>query len=219
MSFAIFGGQNVTRLELYTPSSGQWWADIKTDSDAVLLLGTAPDITIGEATWSGGEIIAGGVGEGQATGSYRIVGGAKWSVSPGPRSYRSAAGVRLRTVLEDIARDCGVSVASLTLPADRAIGTWWTRTGALPGASLLSMLAPGWYVDRDGKTVLRARSGGTVVEPDARISARDLADGWRLVSTLRPELFAPGLTFDGDVIASARIVVSSDGACTVEIRA
>lgn len=220
MSF--LGSKRILRVTLEMPRYGGAWAKIATEAGAV---------AVGPATLTVGDLaLVGAVVDGQAgeDGPSAWVGiwrsGTAWdTVLPARPAYQNDAGVKLSTVLAQLAKDCG---AVIVQPTDRTLGAFWTRptrsasgkprTGADELAALIKgrFLEP-WWVDALGVTRFGTRTG-VAVTAAARVLDRDRTRGTREIGTESPAAFAPGGTFEGATIAhltvrehSAKITVET----------
>ncbi len=215
------GTQRIQRAELHYPRYGTAWARVSTVANAVPA-GTAT-LTIGDLVLAG-TVLPGRGGEDSPSSWTGIwVSGAGWdTVLPVRPPYQNDSGVRLKSVLSDLAVDCGVSV---TLPADAPMATHWLRAthtdngAARTGRDELAILMrrgyiPTWYVDPQGITRFATRASGAV-KATVRILSRDLARGRRTVGLESPAAFVPGGTFEGAIIE--RVVIREDaGKLTLE---
>lgn len=214
----LLGKQRLSRVELVWQRYGTSWARCSTELGAVPV-GPAV-LTIGDLILQGA-VVSGRCGEDAPSSWSGIwVTGAAWdTVLPVRVAYQSDDGVRLKTVLKDLAADCGN--APLVQPADAALGPFWTRpkrngdksrrTGRDELNALVSARAmPPWWIDAQGITQASVRSFGEVAAV-SRITARDLTIGMRRASVDSPASFVPGSTLESATIR--RVVVrESDGA-------
>ncbi len=196
MSLVRINGANAPKAEIYQPRYGSWWADVETDNDAVLSGDVT--LTIGDMTLAG-TIKEGGVSDG--TGRWHVRGGLAWDTVIAERPYQSDAnaGVRLRTVLTDAARDCGAFAAGVDLPTDTRVGSSYSRVAGSGRSTLDALLpygCPPWYVSTAGRTVF-ARRAATDITAVARVRRRNLAHGLRWVSVDEYAPWIPGGVFEG----------------------
>lgn len=92
--------------------------------------------------------------------SVRFVGGAAgWRKTIKARGYSHAAGVKLSTVLGDAARDAG---ETLTLDADRVVGTAWIRDEDVAEKTLHLLVPRRWWVNPAGVTVVGPRPSSLI---------------------------------------------------------
>ncbi len=218
---STLGVERIKRAELHYPRYGTAWARVSTVANAVPA-GPAT-LTIGDLALVG-TVLPGRGGEDSPSSWTGIwVNGAGWdTVLPARAPYQNDSGVRLKSVLSDLAVDCGVSV---TLPADVPMAAHWlraTHTGnGVPrtGRDELAILMrrgyiTTWYVNPQDVTVFAARTSGEV-KATVRILSRDLARGRRVVGLESPAAFVPGGTFESAIIE--RVVIHEDaGKLTLE---
>lgn len=186
MSLATLNDIGVQRGEVRIPLVGAWHADVLLD-EAADLAGRVT-LKLGDLELSG-TAFRGGTFKG--SGAYRVVAGADgWRKTLPPRAYRSDAGVRLSTILADVARESGESIA---LGVDRTVGTAFVRQSGPASRvfGLLGAVAPSWFVDAAGVTHAAARPVSTVRASFEVLGAEpDL--GQAIVATEAPSEFLPG---------------------------
>ncbi len=214
---STLGARNLQRVELHWPRYGTAWARVETIGGAVPA-GPAT-LTVADLALVG-TVLADRSGEnGPAAWVGIFVQGAGWdSVLPSTRPpYQVDAGVRLKSILTDLAIDCGN--LPIVLPPDASIGTHWCRarrsgndiprTGRDELATLIRRrhLAR-WWVDLLGVTRFSERTAPAVTAA-ARVIDRNLAVGRRTLGVESPLAFAPGGTFEGATIE--RLLVHEDG--------
>lgn len=209
------------RVRLEVPIYGSAWAHVETENGAV---------TTGPATLVVGDLaLVGAVVGGQAgengpsswAGIWRS--GTAWdTVLPARPAYQNDSGVRLLTVLNQLASDCG---AVIIPPTNATMGTFWTRasrsasgkrrTGRDELDALIKgrFLAP-WWPDPLGVTRFSPRAGIPVVAA-SRVTGRDLTRGSRTIGTESPLAFTPGNIFEGEII-NRLIVRETSAKITVE---
>ncbi len=159
-------------------------------------------------------------------------GGSDWDTYLGKvhASYQGDPGVKLSTVLRDLAADCGETLAAkgqLGAAVDVVIGPWWQRPIDVPGDptrryrgrdALAALRAGGyvgpWWIDGAGVTRFDARPVAVIPDAKARVLGRDLALGRRTIGTDVAPLFVPGAVFEGRKI---RAVVFSEDAGELRI--
>lgn len=197
MSLVTVGGVSCTTAEIHRPRYGSWRGVVDTDGDSTL--SGVVSLVIGDLTLSG--VIAGG-GVSGGVGRWEVRGSVAWDKVIASRPYQTdaAAGVRLRTILIDAARDCGAYDAGLTLPSDARAGSSFLRSEG-PARLLLatlraSGLCPPWYVDTNGGTVFAERSAGEVSSV-SRVKDRNLALGLRWIGVDEYAPWTPGALFEG----------------------
>ncbi len=207
--------QRIQRVTLEVPRYGCAWARVETQLGAV---------SPGAATLKVGDVeMIGAVDAGQSgdnspstwAGIWRN--GTAWDTVLPPRpAYQNDAGVKLLTVLNHLALDCG---AVIVAPANVTIGTFWTR--ATRGASgkprtgrdeldamVKGRLLSQWWVDPLDVTRFNVRSG-VAVTASAQVTGRDLTNGYRSIGTESPLAFMPGNIFENATIERVIIRESS----------
>ena len=217
------GKEKIRRAELHYPRHGTAWARIETVQNAVPAGPTT--LTLGDLSLVG-TVLAGPSGDNAPSSWVGIfVQGAGWDTAlPSTRPpYQNDAGVRLKSLLTDLAIDCGN--LPIVLPVDAAVGAHWCRSlrGAdrkqRTGRDELNLLVrrgylPAWWVDPLGVTRFTPRTSGPVVAT-ARVLNRDRTVGKRVLGLESPVAFVPGGTFESATIE--RVVVrEEDGELTLE---
>lgn len=209
MSF--LASQRIQKVALHVPP-GSAWADVETESGAVapgpatLMVGNVALI---------GTVLPGQSGEnGPSSWAGRWINGAAWlTVLPPRPPYQNDGGVRLSTVLDALAKDCGAVIVKPS--SDPFIGPFWTRAlvnadgSRRTGRDELAALVRGrfvepWWVDPLNVTHFGTRPGIPIVAAH-RILSRDLAHGLRTIGTESPLAFMPGNIVEGQTIARSII--------------
>lgn len=195
---STLAGLAVEQLELAIPSKGSWRAE------AILSASSAPT---GKVALVVGDLELAGTAERGgldfADHPHLVVTGAPgWErVLEQPLSYQSDAGVRLRTVLQDLA---SLADEPIEQPVDANIGPHFV---AVAGVSLRDVLAElrlrghleAWRVDADGVTRFGARAGADATEK-GRVLKRNAALGTRRVGPESVAAFMPGNLIEGETI-------------------
>ena len=209
---STIAGQPITRGEIRIFEQGDWFADISTNTDELLPVGSRVEI-ISETLVLSGAIVRGGITD--AVGRYQVAGRPEWGtelVSRPSAAYRSAGAVLLRTVLDDIAREAlGPNRKLLVVmpaipPNGDGIGGHYERVGTADDVRVLArdaleLLGVPWYVRADGITVFAERPTGDVsTSEQILVEYRNDAIGYRVVNCEDPGAFVPGLTFEGETI-------------------
>lgn len=156
MSFANVNGFSATRVELYVPGFGAWYAVV--DFEA------APDLS-GRVTLSLGDLQLVGTIDPRHSGSFaeqrrfRIVAGAGgWGTQIPAKAYHNDAGVRALTVAQDAAREAGETIGTFA-PSEERIGIDYVRQiGAASRGLERAIGAARWWVDYAGVTQVGDRS-------------------------------------------------------------
>ncbi len=201
--YAELAGQPVLEATVTIPVRGTWTADVvlakaveQTSTDGLLTL-TMADVTLKGTVVRGGDF--------QSSFRARMVGGyAKWRNTLGPKSYQNAAGLRLKPILTDLAREAGERI---NITDDRVIGTAFVRkTG--PATLTLDELYPDWWVDAEGVTQIRPRPTSTVTA-EFQVMGKQAENGRLEIDCESPAQFLPGASFAGPTIplTTANMVV------------
>lgn len=211
---STLAGQPIERVELAIPKLGSWRADV------VLVGGEAPtgkvQLVVGDLELAG-TAFEGGLDSADKP-HLVVVSAPGWELPlEEPLSYQGDAGVRLRTVLQDLATRAD---EQLEQPTDTSVGTHFealpSRSGDTRLRDVLAALrrvghVPGWRVDADGVTRFGERSGGDVTDR-GRILRRNAALGLRVVGleATAVSAFLPGAQIEGAPID--RVVVRETSA-------
>ncbi len=154
-----------------------------------------------------------------------VAGGHGWGTEmPYAGKYASDAGVRLATVLNDVAKIAGELYVA---PNDVRLGTWYewtesTRIATVLARDVLSDLVqigaiPTWRVAPTGLTRFDAWPSIGAADSFCRITSRDLASGLRSVGLDGVvSAFFPGATLEGVTISSL-VIDESSGVLSAEI--
>lgn len=149
-------GNPATRAIVHVPARGVWWADVDLEGD--------PEI-VGRVTLVLGELELSGTVLEQQSGVHglqrrvRIVGGAGgWATQLTAKAYHSDAGVQVRAVVEDAAREAGEELGTVS-PASARLGADYVRQAG-PASRVLEDVIGGvpWWVDYEGRTQIGERS-------------------------------------------------------------
>lgn len=196
---STLNGAAVVRAEVSIPRLGAWSADLvlaatEVPSGAVVL-------AVGDLELHGTVSLAGLDAPGKV--HVSVVGGAGWDRDPAaPISHQSDGGVRLSTVLADLAKSAGQAIEQ---PTDRTIGERFAAPAGTRHRDVLAVLqragyVPPWRVDPDGVTRFGARVG-TPVTARATELHRDAGLGVVTLGVDSPASFLPGNTLeDGSTI-------------------
>lgn len=196
-------GIGIRRVALALPRYGAWRASVE------LVGAEAPTgavtLTVGDLSLVG-TVVEGGLDSTDAP-SVAIEGAPGWKRPlEAPLSYQSDGGVRLRTVVSDLASRAGEPVEQ---PVDVDLGRFWGRaaTGRLRDVlsvlRLRGRLGP-WRVDPDGVTRFGVREGGEASQ--ARVLSRKRSLGLLRVGTESPADLLPGKSLEGEAIERVFLV-------------
>lgn len=193
--FASYAGSRVVSARVTIPAWGAWVADVALADEAeVSSRGT---LVIGDVSLVGA-VLRGGVYAGQRT--LRLVGGAGGWRNTIPRQfYADPLGVRLGTVLKDVASKVGETVALTGTYAVQLLGFFWSRAQA-PASEVLALTVPhAWYVDSAGVTQIGNRPASTIT------TGFDVTDykphlGLVTVATETMSVWQPGAMFTNPLL-------------------
>jgi hypothetical protein len=191
MAAATLNGVTVTSCTVSIPAYGIWWATVELDQPAAL--SGAVTLVLADLTLKG-TVMSGGPWQGRAR--YRIAGGAGgWGKSLAAKpGYANDAGVKLRTVIGDAARECGEAVG--TIPVG-VTGSYYVRAEG-PAVRVLHDLAPrAWYVDEAGVTQFGRRPKVTYSGGATRLTPVDLSRGTLDLAPTTIADLLPGVVVDG----------------------
>lgn len=171
------GGQPASRVAVHVPPVGPWWAEVDFEGDPTELEGRVT-IAIGALELVGTVDPSHDGTHGLQRRSRIVAGAGAWATLLGPRAYHNDAGVRARTVVEDLVLEIGESLGDFT-PAEERLGVDYVR-GSGPASRTLEDVIGGasWWVAYDGHTRVGERPESTPDEgsyevlehqPDERI--------------------------------------------------
>lgn len=214
----------MSRIEVHIPWAGEWIAH------AVLEVGGVPEpgpaqVKIADLTLDGGRVLPlrrGFDGPDQPT--CVVLGGAGWRTLLPMGEYSSIAGVRLSTVLQDLA---GIAGEPYDAPPDVLLGLaygWSAATSTAPRRArgvldeLVSRGAvPTWRVPPSGRTSFSAWPSIGAADGIARVLSRKLSVGQRKLGLdTRAAALLPGATIEGDLIRRT-ILIDTAGALSAEV--
>ena len=207
-------GLPISRAILNVPAAGSWRLHAVLASGDPLTERTKVTATIQGFELRGGTVVQSGFNA-PGTPSATVVGGAGWDRElTMPIAFRSDAGVRLSTVLRELATRAGEPIEQ---PRDATLGIHFVFPASRAGqpvrlrdilASLfrLGTVAP-WRVDPDGVTRFGPRPPVAVSSRALRLW-RDAATGQGLFGIDRPGDFLPGALLEDKPIV--RLVVRDE---------
>jgi hypothetical protein len=205
---ALLGARRVTALSLTLPPSGAWLGEATLDSGEPPTAGTAT-LTIGDLELSCTVLPDRGGLDAPARPTVVLAGGSGWRTKLPVGAFASPGGVRLSTVLADLARLTGERVGPATevqLPPDYG---WPAGTRGLAVlADLVSRGAlPMWRITPRGWTVFTPWPASGAADAFGVIVDRDLARGVRAAALSdRIAAWLPGATVEGTTIARVRLL-------------
>jgi hypothetical protein len=207
--------QVITRGTVRIPEQGDWFADVSTNTGERIPDGVRVDIVIDNLTLSGAIVRGGITGD---VGQYQVAGRPEWSKNVKPRADQLTSSVPRNLILSDLCREIfGSSWSSIVeLPPAANLGTRFQRPGTfgaveVTARDVLELLDVPWYVNNAGKTIFATRASGPVSTNESiYVSKRNDAIGYRVVGCEDIAAFAPGLTFEGEIIADLTIAIKPD---------
>ena len=201
-ALATLNGRPLTACRIQIPAWGLWWAEVECTSPDVLT--GAATIVLDDVTFVG-TILTGGTYETRTR--YRIVAGAGgWGRAVGAKSYVNDAGVKLATVIRDVAAECGEPVG--TLPSGTC-GHAYARPSASASRVLETLASAAWYVDAAGVT----QFGRRPATPWTGAAARMIGDAAQGRIELAPATLVgltPGAVVDGIEAVDVEHVLSAE---------
>jgi hypothetical protein len=220
--YAAYAGARVVSARVTRPSWGLWSADVLlAQDDAVAATGT---LTIGNLALVGA-VLPRRDGPFAGSRSVRIVGGmGGWYQNVGARFYAKTQGVRLATVIGDVAAEVGESVALSTAFASNVVGQYWSRAAGQAVNVLSVAVGRSWYVDDAGVTRIGDRPASSITSPfDLTGPGYRGALGMVEIATEDPLSWRPGAVFRSELlpaaltVASATIHMAAEGVLRVEV--
>lgn len=201
---ATLNGIRVTSAKVNIPAWGCWYADVNLDGDHTV--SGAATLVIADLTLVG-TVISGGPQLGRSV--YRVVAGkGGWGRTVARKAYANDAGVKLSTVLLDVASASGESLGAVG--ADR-VGLYYARQEA-PASRVLQDLVPqAWYVDNAGVTQIGSRPAGALVGTVTRVQPLDKARGKLVLAAEKIATILPGLVVDGITAVDVLHEISAEG--------
>lgn len=190
-------GLPLLRATVIIPRHGIWTADVQVQSS---------DTISGEVTIElGGLVMRGTIEHGapyRSRGWYRVLGGkATWRDTLPGRSYRNEPGVKVSTIVSDVARESSEPVQG-DLPKTR-VGPGYVRTRGAPARALDAASPSGWYVDELGITRLGSRPAVPFAQPYVLIDSRP--DAKRILVAAESIVgLVPGAIVEGIEAATVR---------------
>lgn len=195
-----------TKARGWLSAWGAWYADIDLDGEHTLSGQVALEVA---GLSLAGTVLSGGPGTGRSF--YRVVGGkGGWGKELPAKSYANDAGVRLATVLQDAAQECGETIEGVS--TSERLGPAYTRPAG-PASRVLEQTKPqGWYVDLDGVTRIGRRPRVELGDTTApRTSQVDRNLGKVQIAPESLAAIVPGVTVEGIEAVDVEFVASSEG--------
>lgn len=208
-------GQPITTGDVRLREQGDWFADVSTNSGERIPDGARVSLVIENVTLSGAIVrgdITGDVGQ------YQVAGRPEWGTTVRSAAYQFEPTVTLQTVLEDLLRETfGTNWPSVVaMPTQANLDRHFERPGTFGAVErtardAIELLGLSWYVQNDGGTRFGVRPSGTVsTQQRILVSKRNDAIGYRVVNCEDIAAFAPGLTFEDEIISDVVYAIRSD---------
>lgn len=203
----VNGAYRLLSATISVPKTGTWTGMIEVDHDETLT--GQVTIVIGDRT------MVGTIRRGTAfngAGKYLVYGGAAaWQTALPAKGYQRDGGVQLSTLLSDLARETGETVASGF--ADRSVGEAYVREAACASRTLGVLVGRnGWYIGDNGETVIGTRPSGNV---EAEYEVLDYSPEAKKITlaTETPSGIDPGLsvTVEGESLTLSNLTITLDG--------
>jgi hypothetical protein len=219
MSDLTVNGAPVLRGDLLLPRVGAWTADLTLDAES------APTGSVTIASPAGLRLV------GTAERSRAVEGRVEVRVRGGagglrrelaPVAYRPVGGVRVRTILDDWARESGETLSSAIAPALLGeVLTAWTRERGSSERSIRALaraLGCSWRFDPDGALLL-VRETWPTVDPDGVTVLREdpINDAIELGVDVPLPAFVPGVTWQGRRVSSVEAFIIGNGTHRVRL--
>lgn len=197
--YASVNGQLATRLSIAIPYYGMWEGDVELATPQVI---TNPvTLVIGNLTMVGAIVRANTFAG--VTYLRLVGGGGGWRKSIVPQAYANPSGVRLSTMLNDLAVNVGEQV---NLFADENLGGYFIREGStsettVRASRILRQLAGDeWWIDTSGVTQVGARPTGTAITSDFSVVSWDPGRGAAEIATEDLASWLPSNTFTAPTV-------------------
>lgn len=205
---STLGGQTIARIyELAIPPGGGWLADIALETGPLPTVGARLPLVVADLTLAGGTVLSAGFDVPDQA-RVKVAGGGGWRALLTRASYFAPGGVRLTTIVRDLA---ALAREPYDVPTEVILGNAWGWPGSAPTAPVdaraaLSALRrkgaiPTWRVQPNGSTSFVRWPASADVTLLGRIVGRDLSAGMRRVELdTRAAPFLPGATIEGVTI-------------------
>jgi hypothetical protein len=182
------------------------YADVTVDGEVTLT--GAVDLVIADLKVKC-TVLSGGPAQGRSF--YRVCSGAAgWGKNLPSKSYTNDAGVKLSTILNDAATECGETFDTSTIPST-TVGSYYTRTSDRACRSLEIETSRNWYVGEDGKTRIGQRPTGVLKTSSTTVSQIDLARGTVTITTDTIANVLPGIQVSGLTAVDVEHEVTPEG--------
>jgi hypothetical protein len=202
-AFLAINGTRVVSAHVSVPYYGTWTADVMTPASPGFDItpGAKVTLTLGNLSLAGA-VYRSGPFAGQLR--LRIVGGSGgWQKQVTQQQYTLTGGVRLSTVLNDLAATVGERVSILN---DTVIGSSFVREATQAGRILRQIAGPLWYVDPAGVTQVRLSRPVSTVSSAFLVNRWDGDRGEFEVSTEDYVSWMPGAIFSNELVTTPQTV-------------
>jgi len=215
VSFLSLNGSRAVTGRVTLPPRGIWTAQISlAESEAIP---SDVNVMVGDLSLSGTAFRAASFAGAR---SVLIVGGkAGWRKPVSARGYTHEAGVKLSSVLGDVASDVGETIV---LESDVAIGPSFTRRRDIAERVLRRLTGGDWWIAPDGRTRVGPRDSSRILSPFT-IEKYSGAEGRFHIATENYADWQPGRTFTAptvttpQTISSVSITADNDGQVRLEV--
>lgn len=197
-AFLSMNGVRVVTGHVSVPYYGTWTADVMmpaAGNASNLVVGSAVSLTLGNLTLVGA-VYRSGPFAGQI--KVRAMGGfGGWQKTVPAQDYALTGGVRLSTVLNDLAMTVGEKVQ---IAQDGILGSKFTREKASAGKILRQIAGTLWFIDVKGTTQIRASRPSLTIATPFQIIKYDGDVGQFDVATEDYLSWLPGSTFSNEIV-------------------
>jgi hypothetical protein len=214
--YASVNGQRIAApASIAIPFYRVWQGDV-TLANAVTL--TNPiSLVIGNLTMRG-VAYRQGIFAGLAQ-THLVGGGGGWGSTLPAQCYANPTGLKLSTVLKDVAIQCGEQVS---VPTDETIGSFYIRTEDIAQRVLAHFADDNWYVDTNGVTQIGQRPSSAISSPFT-VVAYDPGQSSFDIATEDPASWMPGNTFTSSLVPTVqtisltRITIDNNGVARLKV--
>lgn len=197
--FASLNGEQIVSGRFTIPYFGVWTGQVELATSAPAV--TLASVVVGNLSLTCKSKRTAAYG---GTRSYLLAGGnGGWSTLVGDQYYNDPSGVRLSTILGDVASACGERVA---VAQDRVLGPAWTRMAAKGQETLRALLGAAWYVDPTGTTQCQDRTAKGAITTPFTVENYNAAQGRVTIATEDLASWMPGRKFSAPVMPSENVV-------------
>ena len=210
----VAGLRGIT-ASLHVPRMGAWFIDVDMADETAI----SGRVTIKIGGTPGEEFTLVGTIQPDESGSFglrrrlRIIGGAGgWQQSVPRKDYANDAGVSVATIVADLARETGETLAAVAPAVARLESHYARQAGAASTALEDAIGADAWWIDFDGKTHVGSRPAATATSSAYQVLDADLRN--RTVTLACDDLRQIGI---GSIISTGLDEPLTIGSYSVEI--